>query len=358
MLFSQVGRRPLDVALEREVSTSLFALLDPGLAWLEEMGVSLIAPLVSAAEVDAFKSLSKLLDPNPRRLKRIVNVYALVTEVAKQMPQSEDDSTARLAYEHTCHRVSADYRCLINLVPRHPCTLQKVDQHPNWKRFCPKLTKWICLCENYPYRISFLVLVITDLVQKEMVNQLHDKHPSRGEYGLVYYKKSKSGNLKADVEESLELEDDMPIVEAYFRHVERYIYSHKSATKMLGLDGDPVRALSTHGPDQGLMRCLTVVQEMFTALLMLPVSDLGKSDEASRLQAASGKQQCDITIGDILGPLKEVNGSAGSDGVGKTSDGTDATQRDANFSLLSYSFNLVGPSGVLESHPGIGSVAG
>jgi len=42
-------------------------------------------------------------------------------------------------------------------------------------------------------------------------------------------------------EGSLELPDDMPIVEAYFRHVERYIYSHPKARKMLSLDGDPVR---------------------------------------------------------------------------------------------------------------------
>ena len=121
--------------------------------------------------------------------------------------------------------------------------MQAVDTHPDWKGFCPKLAKWICLCESYPYRMSFLVLVISDLVQKEMVNQLHGDHPSRSEYGLVYYKHSNGDDLKTGVDESLELEDNMPIVEAYFRHVERYIYSHKSAEKMLGLDGDPVSAL-------------------------------------------------------------------------------------------------------------------
>ena len=91
--------------------------------------------------------------------------------------------------------------------------------------------------------MSFLVLVISDLVQKQMVNKLHDDHPYRSEYGLVYYKQSNGDDLKTGVDESLELEDNMPIVEAYFRHVERYIYSHKSATRMLSLDGDPVSAL-------------------------------------------------------------------------------------------------------------------
>ena len=138
--------------------------------------------------------------------------------------------------------------------------MQAVDTHPNWKGFCPKLAKWICLCESYPYRMSFLVLVITDLVQKEMVNKMHSRHPSRSKYGLVYYKKSKtSSDLKANVDKCLELEDTMPIVEAYFRHVERYIYSHKSATRMLSLDGDPVRALSARGPVVDLMRHLDYV---------------------------------------------------------------------------------------------------
>ena len=85
--------------------------------------------------------------------------------------------------------------------------------------------------------MSFLVLIITDLIQKEMVNRLRRTHPSRDKYGLVHY--SKGGDSNAD--ECLALPDDMPIVEAYFRHVERYIYSHPSARKMLSLDGDPVR---------------------------------------------------------------------------------------------------------------------
>ena len=99
--------------------------------------------------------------------------------------------------------------------------------------------------------MSFLVLFINDLVQKAQVNRLQSEHPSHGDYGLVHYKASKSG-LKADVDKNLELEDNMPIVEAYFRHVERYIYSHNSATHMLSLDSDPVRALSARWPDDDL----------------------------------------------------------------------------------------------------------
>ena len=51
-------------------------------------------PLVSVSEMRVFESLSPLLDTNPRRLKRIINVYALVTEVAKRKPLSGVNSTA------------------------------------------------------------------------------------------------------------------------------------------------------------------------------------------------------------------------------------------------------------------------
>ena len=86
------------------------------------------------------------------------------------------------------------------------------------------------------------------------------------------------------------------------------------------------------------------MQEMFTALLMQPVSDLSKSEGIIRIEAAAGGVQtkCDITVGDILGPQKEASGG--------TADDIYATQRDTSFSLLSYSFNLVSPSGSLENY--------
>ena len=44
-------------------------------------------------------------------------------------------------------------------------------------------------------------------------------------------------------------------------------------------------------------------------------------------------ETCDITVADIIGPLKEDAGASGS---------MDRA-RDDSFSLLSYSFSLVGP---------------
>ena len=129
---------------------------------------------------------------------------------------------------------------------------------PRWAGFRPKLAKWLCLCENYRYRMSFLVLVIMDRVQKALANQLrheHPSHPSRGDkYGLVHYckggGKASASDATAQAEETgLKLDENMPIVKAYFQHVESYIYSHPKARKMLSLDGDPVRGkTAAHSP--------------------------------------------------------------------------------------------------------------
>ena len=154
--------------------------------------------------------------------------------------------------------------------------LQFVKDDLRWVEFRPKVAKWLCLCECYPYRMSFLVLILMDFVQKEQVNRHRFTHPSRtSNYGLVCYSRAKSSrsggesdntpdvdtsstegpdksegeantpatdSTEDDAYERLELDDDMPIVEAFFRYVEQYIYSHPSATKMLSLDGDSVRA--------------------------------------------------------------------------------------------------------------------
>ena len=117
-----------------------------------------------------------------------------------------------------------------------------------WAKFRPKLAKWLCLCENYPYRMSFLVLVIQDREQKALVNQLRHTHPSDSKH-LPHYGKAAASTVASVDEPGLELPDDMPIVEAYFREVERSIYSHPKARKMLSLDGDPVRANAVrHSP--------------------------------------------------------------------------------------------------------------
>ena len=107
-LFSWQGKKlPFDLAMEAGSSISLLTLLQPAGAWSEDFDEP-EPPLISAAEIRVFQSLSPLLDPNPRRLKRIISVYALATEVAQKMPLSEVDPTARVhrcAHVQICHLV-------------------------------------------------------------------------------------------------------------------------------------------------------------------------------------------------------------------------------------------------------------
>ena len=72
---------------------------------------------------------------------------------------------------------------------------------------------------------------------------------------------------------------------------------------------------------EGGANCATVfAQELFTALLISPVASSG----AVQVNKNEDDHMCDITVGDVLGPLKQEDG-----------------ERDDNFSLLSYSFSLV-----------------
>ena len=98
----QDGKLPFDLAVKGGCHVELLALLQPdSVAWLDggEGSQQPDRPLVSAAESRVFESLAHLLDPNPRRLKRIISVYALVTEVAKRVPLSEGSLEARLAVQ-------------------------------------------------------------------------------------------------------------------------------------------------------------------------------------------------------------------------------------------------------------------
>ena len=80
-----------------------------------------------------------------------------------------------------------------------------------------------------------------------------------------------------------------------------------------------------------------LAQEVFTALLMQPVANLAAAE--------ANKDTCDITVADILGPLLEKGSGTSAEVVDDSNPA-----RDANFSLLSYSFSLVGLSSQTSSN--------
>ena len=83
-----------------------------------------------------------------------------------------------------------------------------------------------------------------------------------------------------------------------------------------------------------LMVC-TFAQELFTALLMKPVVNLALGSMPD--------ETCDITVGDILGPVTRSEEQDSRNAVDRP--------RDPNFSLLSYSFSLVSPDSQPLSAP-------
>ena len=85
-----------------------------------------------------------------------------------------------------------------------------------------------------------------------------------------------------------------------------------------------------------LMGC-TFAQELLTALLMRPVTNL---------PSGSMPETCDITVGDILGPVITSEEEGSRNAVDRP--------RNANFSLLSYSFSLVSPGTASLCHSNVG----
>ena len=86
-----------------------------------------------------------------------------------------------------------------------------------------------------------------------------------------------------------------------------------------------------------------LAQEVFAALLMQTVVNLA----AAEANEDNRSDTCDITVADILGPLLKKEAGTSAEVVDDSNPA-----RDANFSLLSYSFSLVGPGSLeLQNRP-------
>ena len=300
-------------------------------ALYSRIGLLEIKPLVSQHEMRVFKRMCLVIEPNPRRLKRVMQTYTLISEVAKRRAVDEGQPDVM------------------------------VGKLPQWRAFTSKLVKWTCLCELYPYRMSLLVLTVTDFEQKQTVNRLAHKRNSRSTLQrepLRWPSSTKQLAKQLEVRQyfrrwvcssrrlsrrrpffhyvptqmpdvagaaapsggEAEAEfapEDESIATFYNRHVERFLYSLGLSQKMLQLDGDA---------------------ELFQTLLMLPVPS-GDPNSAE-------DDTVDICIADILGPKVYMDrDSEQSPDDEQTANEKPIEQfgiykREANLSLLTYSFNL------------------
>ena len=272
----------LDSALTAEIFSDLDSLV--------------IKPLVSQHEMSVFERMCLVLEPNPRRLKRVMQTYTLISEVAKRRAVEEGGP------------------------PDHV-----VGKLRDWPDFTSKLVKWTCLCELYPYRMSLLVLIVTDFEQKQTVNRLATKREEASKRegkeeggGGMFFRYVPTLQKHAAVSDAtgagkdvMEFPaDDEYISTFYNKHVERFLYSLGLSQKMLRLDGDA---------------------ELFQTLLMLPAPGTGASSAEETF--------VDICIKDILGPSPEKKAHEKSKDK-NLKEQLGINQRDANLSLLTYSFNL------------------
>ncbi len=100
------------------------------------------ALLVSAAEQVTLCAFAKETEGNPRRLKRVINVFQLAVAYAR-----------RLVLDETRQR-------------------ETVFHDPRWPLFALKLVKFILLCEEHPIRMSLLISQVEDAHQKAEVNKI------------------------------------------------------------------------------------------------------------------------------------------------------------------------------------------
>ena len=205
-------------------------------------------PRIAPYLVSVLKTISNHLEPNPRKLKRIVNVLLFVFELAACKPIAEDKPNEMLS------------------------------SLPGWPRFAALLVKWLCLCECFPYRVSMLLQLLEDLDQKqdynaisalrkvELTEQKERMKPIDLKYG------SKRFGVSPTLDEAMFMRD------FFHLHVDASLYVISASKHLQRLDGDP---------------------EKFAILLNTYV-DTGSGTGSDRF--------ADIHLDDILGP-KNKSGS-------------------------------------------------
>jgi len=249
------------------------------------------SPLLSSMSVGMQRVLVRFsicCEPVPRRLKRITNVVQLASEVARVKMVSEKSKIS----------IADDHR---------------------WDSFSLKLVKWIYLCENYPYRISFLTQILQDLDQKHRFNievsefqyvSITSKHTVSSSEGSNKDDERNVGAVDQDdiavsVSAGMNKEggartmkdfpaDNMTIGEFFYLHVARlpFVTNKDGSIQCANGDGD--------------------LEQLARMLFLPPTPD-----------SPLGEITCDDILGPWNGDFNDPN-----------------SKRDPNFSLLSYSFNL------------------
>ena len=199
--------------------------------------------------IDTFLHLAHYIDGNPRRIKRILNVFQVIHGLAELWPLSIYEPEKTVAKD------------------------KKI-----WPALCAKLIKWVCLCEMFPFRMSLLVHVVQEYAQMTAHNKLvhEERNKKAGSRLFLYYQaftpslQDEAANKDKDQTETEKLSTDMLIAELFAEKVERQLY-YEGSERLSILDSDA---------------------DHFYNLLTMPVPRCDKSGG-----------MVNITVEDILGPL-------------------------------------------------------
>ena len=150
-------------------------------------------------------SAVKLVECNPRGMKRILNLLQIIFVLGRIRPHDDLLSLTAIA----------------------------ISQKKEWNRFLNKCVLWIVLCQYFPYRVSLLVQILLDFDQKISFNakassMMGDRpNPPR----KFAYRSNSS--------EEPSLDEKMTIYSFYMLHVDKFVKALNKSDKFCRVDKDP-----------------------------------------------------------------------------------------------------------------------
>ena len=276
-------------------------------------------------------STVKLVECNPRGMKRILNLLQIISVLGRIRPHDDLLSFAPIAFSQ---------------------------KEGKWNHFLNKCVLWIVLCQYFPYRVSLLVQMLLDFDQKIIFN-------------------AKASSMKGDCpnpprefayrnnsSEEPSLDEKMTIYSFYMLQVDKFVKALDKSDKFCRTDKDPeefaallqrtasfsdknsITCEDVLGPKPIAVASTYTTAATISASTSAPDTAAGSLDDTSNSLSGSSESgvatetssttSSDAYIPASGHPSSDHGSATPSPGAGTASD----ANRDKTFSLLSYSFNL------------------
>ena len=182
-------------------------------------------------------SAVKLVECNPRGMKRIINLLQIISVLGTIRPHDDLLSFTPIAFSQ---------------------------EKEEWNRFLNKCVLWIVLCQYFPYRVSLLVQLLLDFDQKIRFN-------ANASCEFAYRNNSS---------EEPSLKEKMTIYSFYMLRVDKFVKALDKSDKFCRVDKDPEEFAAllqrTAGPPgEGSITCEDVLGPK-------PMTTAGTASDANR----------------------------------------------------------------------------